>query len=179
VVALGVRQLSIEDLLQSPTRREFGAAPEANALLDPDALQEAALLDIRLNLVASSAWFLFDCRGALQIRAGNTAVLAVQGVRSLRWQGQSRGPRTWHAVLGWTPRIVNNGLLLRADMSPGGQLEVLGTTGEFYVGDVAGGDDPPPNFISASDAEVRAGLAQWNSGFEPIHASFFDSEAAM
>jgi len=164
----------LEELLLDSARREFAAAPEADALVEAGALQEAALLDIRLNMVTSSAWLLFDCRGALQIEMGNTAVVVVRDVQSVQWSGGSRGPRTWRAVLGWTPRIVDGSLSLTADVSPGGLLEVVGKAGEFYVGDVPGCDDAPPDFVSASDAEVRSGLAQWSSEFELVHASFVE-----
>lgn len=166
--------MNIEDLVTDVRRRDLAAAPESDALVDSGALQESALLDIRINMVDSSAWLLFDCRGALQIEMGNTAVVVVRSLQSLRWSGESRGPRTWRAVLGWTPKAAEGRLSLTADVSPGGLLEVVGLAGEFYVGDVPGCDEAPPNFESATDAEVRSGLANWSSEFEPIHASFLE-----
>jgi hypothetical protein len=166
--------VTVEELLTDPGRRGLASTPEADALLDVDALQEAALLDVRLDLVTSSAWLLFDCRGALQIEMGNTAVVVVRSVQALRWSGDSLGPRTWRAVLGWIPSIMDGRLSLAADVSPSGRLEIVGLAGEFYVGDVPGGDEAPPNFESATDSEVRSGLAHWSSEFEPVHASFLD-----
>jgi hypothetical protein len=169
--------MTIEELLTDPRRREMAVAPEADALVEAGTLQEAALLEVRLNMVNSSVWLLFDCRGALQIEMGNTAVVVVRSLHSLRWSGDSRGLRTWRAVLGWTPRTVDRRLSLTADVSPGGLLEVVGMAGEFYVGDVPGCDEAPPDFEAATDAEVRAGLAQWSSAFEPVHASFLEPQA--
>jgi hypothetical protein len=50
----------------------------------------------------------------------------------------------------------------------------MGSGAEFYVGDVPGGDEAPPDFTSATDDEIRVGLAQWSSSFAPIRASFLD-----
>jgi len=164
----------LEELLVDPARRDFAAAAEANALVDTDALQEAALIEIRLSMVTSSAWLLFDCRGALQIEMGNTAVVVVSDVQDAHWSGGSLGPRIWRSVLGWTPRTIKGMLSLTADVSPGGHLKIVGKAGEFYVGDVPGGDEAPPDFVSASDAEIRSGLAGWSSEFELVHAWFLE-----
>jgi hypothetical protein len=61
--------MRIEELLVDPRRREHAAMPEADALTESDALQEAQLLDVRLDALRSTVWLLFDCRGALQIWA--------------------------------------------------------------------------------------------------------------
>jgi len=57
-------------------------------------------------------------------------------------------------------------------MEPTTMVRAVGSAGEFSVGDVPGCDDAPPNFLTASDEEVRAGMQGWDSTFEPVHASF-------
>lgn len=125
-------------------------------------------------MVGSAVWLLFYCRGALQIEMGNTAALVVRSVSSFQWSGQSRGPRTWRAVVGWEPRVEAGGWILTAHLNPGGRLEIAGAGAEFYVGDVPGCDDAPPDFLDATDEELRTGLAGWSSEFKPVHASFLD-----
>lgn len=162
----------IEELLAWPERRSLAAMPEADALAEPDALLEAALLDVKMDASTSSVWLLFDCRGALQLEMGNTAVVVVHGVTDLQWRTESRAQRRWRAVMGWQPAATGEGFSCAADLTSGSRLQVAGSAAEFYVGDIPGGDAPPPDFTSASDAEIRAGLASWTSEFEVVHASF-------
>jgi hypothetical protein len=68
-MALGVL-MRIDKLLEDPGRREHAAMPEADALTDTDALQEATLLEVRLDALRSTVWLLFDCRGAVQFGWG-------------------------------------------------------------------------------------------------------------
>ena len=52
---------------------------------------------------------------------------------------------------------------------PGGQ-----GSAEFFVRNVPGCDEAPPNYTEADDATIRAGLPSWTSTFEPVHAVFLD-----
>lgn len=69
--------MNITELLRDEDRRRFAAQQEADALREVDSLQEAQLLDVQVDALRSRACLLFDCRGALQIEMGNTAVLVV------------------------------------------------------------------------------------------------------
>lgn len=162
----------IEDLLVWPGRRSLAAVPEMDALADVDALLEAALLDIRFDATTSSVWLLFDCRGALHLEMGNAALVVVRGVTALQWQADPRPGRLWRAVMGWRPVTGAGMFSVTVDLSPASRLQVNGAGAEFYVGDIPGGDDAPPNFMTANDQEIRAGLASWTSDFEVVHASF-------
>jgi hypothetical protein len=116
---------------------------------------------------------IFDCRGALQIRMGNTALVVVDGVTELVWRGADPPrPRIALTVGDWAPRLEAGTWSVRVGWFTAGTLEVTGTAAEFYVGDVPGCDEAPPDFGEATDAEVNAGLAWWDSRFDPIHASF-------
>ena len=80
----------LEEFLTSDDRKRVSRAVEVDALRDRDALQDAALLDIRVSGVWSCAWLLLDCKGALNIRDGNTAVLVVHGLDELTWGVRER-----------------------------------------------------------------------------------------
>jgi hypothetical protein len=95
--------MRIEELLVDPRRREHAAMPEADALTQSDALREAQLLDVRFDALRSSVWLLFDCRGALQIEMGNTAVIVAHGLRRFSWTGQPRGRLTAWTVVSSEP----------------------------------------------------------------------------
>jgi hypothetical protein len=173
VVALGIPVI-IQDLLVSSERRHQSSRPEADAFEDLDALLETALLDVRLDMVNSAAWLLFDCRGAVHIALGNTAVVGIHGVAAFRWQADARGAATWRAVLGWESRNTSGKLLVSADVYPEGRLEIEGRTGEFFVGNVPGLDHPPPDFTKESDSVIRSGLASWTSEFVITGSMFLD-----
>ena len=162
----------IEDLLGWDGRRSLVAMPEADALTDPDALLEAALIDVRMDATTSSVWLLFDCRGAVELEVGNTAVVVVRDVTGFKWRTESEAQRAWRAVMGWRPESLDGGFSCTADLTSGSSLHVSGSSAEFYVGDIPGGDWPPPDFTVATDAEIRAGLASWTSEFRVVHASF-------
>jgi hypothetical protein len=116
-----------------------------------------------VNAASGDAWLLFDCRGALQIRNGNVAVVVVRNVSELSWLNAPRGGRTWQTVMSWEPRTHPAGLALSAALIPDAELSIVGSGGEFYVGNIPGGDAPPPNFTSPGDEEIRRGLASWSS----------------
>jgi len=163
--------MRIEDLLIWPGRKSLGGQPESDALREEDALLEAALVDVRIDAINSTAWLLFDLKGAINLEIGNTAVVAVHGVTDLQWESDPKGGRSWCSVMSWMPEVVQGMFVIRAQMLFGPLLQVRGKEAEFYVGDVPGGDDAPPNFSSASDKEVREGMVQWPSEFESISTS--------
>ena len=166
----------IQDFLGSPERMLLPRSIEADPLRCRGALEDAALLDVRVSGVWPHAWFLLDCKGALDVREGNTAVLVVQALRSLTWEAEEDTPsRQNRAVEVWQPAVGDSGWRLRALFRRGLTLELLAGSAEFYVGDVPGGDDPPPDLGSATDDDIRAGLADWSSEFTPLSASFVDT----
>ena len=162
----------IEDLLRWDGRWSLAAMPEADALTDCDALLEAALIDVKMDATTSSVWLLLDCRGAVELEMGNTAVVAISGVTQFQWRTELRAQRSWRAVMGWRPERSGSGFSCTAELTSGSSIHVSGSAAEFYVGDIPGGDEPPPDFTVATDAEIRAGLASWTSEFRVVHASF-------
>lgn len=169
--------MMISEFLTNSRRFEGYDLPEMDALTEPEALDEAALIDMRFNAVDSSAWLLFDCRGALQVRAGNTAIVVLKSIRTLEWKCSQPKPRAWRYVLGWESASHGSVLQVKFFADDTGEFRATCLAGEFHVGDIPGGDEAPPDFVSATDEEVREGLAQWSSPFTPIRASFLDLAA--
>jgi hypothetical protein len=167
--------MRLRELIVDPARRQFAAAPEIDALTEKDALQEAHLQDVRAEIVSGTAWLLFDCRGALSIEAGNTAVIVATGVSELTWHADRR-PTRWSAwpIMTSVPAIVDGRWSISINTLFGGGLSLTADAAEFWVGSVPGCDEAPPDFVADDDATIRAGLASWESEFVPVHAVFLD-----
>lgn len=153
--------MNITELLTTPTGWDHLEPVQMDALTEADTLVEAALLEVSVNAMSGDAWPLFDCRGAFQVRSGNVAVVVVWAVSELSWTNAPRGGWTWQAVMSWEPQAHPAGLAITAGLAPDADLRIVGSAGEFYVGNVPGGDAPPPDFTRASDEAIRAGLASW------------------
>ncbi|WP_375431493.1 hypothetical protein [uncultured Friedmanniella sp.] len=164
--------MSIFDLLIEPSRFDCALPVEMDALTETGTLLEAALLSASLDPTTGDARLLFDCRGALQLRNGNTAVVVVKNVSEFRWHASPRRGSTWHAVMSWIPSPHPAGLAITAGLTPDADLQIVGLAGEFYVGNILGGDKPPPDFTSSTPAEIRRGLASWTSEIDVVGASF-------
>lgn len=176
VLAYGIRKMKISELLQHSTRRSFSAVPEMNALTEFDALIEASIIKMHFDYVLRTVWYIIDCKGALEIRAGNTALLAIHDIERFSWRNQvERSPRLNWTILDWRPIASPSNWQLNAMTLPSGDLELVGKSAEFFVGDVPGCDDAPPDFTTSTDQEIFEGLADWSSEFEPIYASFYPS----
>ena len=166
----------LSDFLYSPQRHDHRGSPDGDALREQDALVDAALLEVKFDATLMSLWLLFDCRGTLHMDDGNTAVVMVHQVTDFRWSGTPFGQRRWRSVASWSPVLNDTTFsatlkVLNVGATAPDTLYLTGTCGEFHVGDIPGGDDAPPDFTSAADEEIRAGLASWNSPFTPIHSS--------
>jgi hypothetical protein len=166
--------MMVEDLLDDASRRSYAASPEMDALTEPGALQEAQLIAARLDAVRSQAWLLIDCRGALQIRMGNTAIIIAKVVRRFAWQAKPAGAPTAWTIVGSEPAAKEGVWSLSLTFVPEARLELEAESAEFFVGNVPGGDDASPDFGAAADEAIRAGLPGWRSVFEPVHAVFLD-----
>jgi hypothetical protein len=162
------------DLFHDPHRRSYASMPEMDALTEPDALQEAALVDVRLSAFENSVGLLFDLRGALQLQDGDTAVVIARGVTHLAWDAESRPGRTWYATTRSVSDTSQGRLVLSLWLVPDARLTLESAGAEFYVGEMAGVDGPPPDFVTDDDITVRAALPRWDAAFEPVAATFLD-----
>lgn len=165
------------DLFQDPNRRSYASMPEADALTEPGALQEAALVDVRLDPSTGSVGLLFDLRGAIQLRDASVALLIGRRVRRLEWVHERTLPgRTWHAVTGSIPDNRNHRFSLLLGFASDAEMRLEADAAEFYVGDMAGMDCAPPDFVEDDDETIRAGMPNWTWTFVPLAATFLDPE---
>jgi hypothetical protein len=56
----------------------------------------------------------------------------------------------------------------------GWRLNAMATSAEFFVGDIPGLPEAPPDFTEDDDATVAAGMPAWSSPFHPSWATFID-----
>lgn len=165
----------VEELLQNPVRREYVATPEVDPLRQSDALQEAQLLEGRVEALSSTVGLLFELRTAMHLMEGNTALLVARGVREFSWSSDARNTdKTAWNVVGSEPRYVDELFVLELDFVPNAGLRLVAESAEFYVGDVDRLSEQLPDYGEDDDAEIRANLAGWRSSFVPIWASILD-----
>jgi hypothetical protein len=50
----------------------------------------------------------------------------------------------------------------------------MATSAEFFVGDIPGLPEAPPDFTEDDEETVAAGMPAWNAPFHPIWATFID-----
>ena len=173
-MALAVGSATIEAMLDDPGRRAYAAQPEVDLLTERDALQEADLVGIRVDVGESRVAALFDLRQALQFREGETAVLVAHGVEQLEWSGEGsqRAHRMAHPVMSSIPDHGEGRVRLVLECLRGARLTVVAASGEFFVGNVPGLPEAPPNFIEDDESTIMAGMPGWSSPFDPWWATF-------
>lgn len=164
--------MRIDELFRDPNRKRFAAQAEADVFAEKAALQEAQLQDVHFDVLRSTAYLLFDCRGALQISMGNTAVVVAGGIGLLSWDGRHRGPRTAWSVVGWDPDVKDGKWTVSAAFVPYAHMNLSADWAEVYIGNVPGCDEPQPDYGEATEIEMLEGLAGWRSEFEVVHAMF-------
>lgn len=169
--------ITIEQFLVPDRRwRDCASQPEMDPLTEDDALQEAQLLDVRVDTLRSTAALLFELRTALQLREANTGVLIARGVRTLVWSAGPRDTeRTAWIVGGSTITSTDRlfGLELGLWPAPGSQLIIAAESAAFFAGDVPG-LDRIPDYLDDDEETIRTQLASWQSPFEPVSAVFLD-----
>lgn len=163
------------DLFHDPNRRSYASMPEADALTERGALQEAALADVLVDTTSRSLGLLFDLRGALQFREASVALLIARGVSRFEWVNErSRSGRAWHAVTGSIPDNRNGRFSILLGFASDSELRLEADGAEFYVGEMAGMDCAPPDFVEDDDEAIRAGMPNWTRPFTPIAATFLN-----
>lgn len=168
----------VRDVLDSTrvSAREYAGLPEMDPLRESGALQEAQLLDVRLDASRGQLALLFELRMALQLREPNTGVLVARGVRAFAWSAPPRSTsRTAWSVGG--SHVDHPDGLFRLNLgfwpAPGATLQVIAETALFVAGDVPGLPDAPPDYME-DEAAVSGQLASWDSAFVPSSAVFLD-----
>lgn len=170
--------MKIDDLLNlAPALRQHASLPEMDPLTEEDALQEAQVLDVRFDALAGVAGVLFELRQALKLQEANTGVLVAHGVRKLAWSGPARaGTLTAWSVGSSRPRAEDRLFELSLIMwpHPGARLSLTAESAAFFVGDVPGLPEAPPDYTEGDRTAIGDEVAGWGSSFEPVSAVFLD-----
>jgi len=169
-------EVSIDEVLESPDRRDHAAMPEMDALREAHALQEADLVDVRFDARRSALAMLFDLRVALQFRLANTAALVMRNVEQFQWTASEPlgFGRVAHYVMGSKPAIKGTLFTFELACLSGWHLNAAASSAEFFVGDVPGLPDAQPNFVEDEERVISEGMPAWGSEFEPAWATFLD-----
>lgn len=160
--------------------RRDATLPEMDPLTEEDALQEAQLLDVRLDAKAGVVGVLFELRTALQLREGNAGVLVASGLRDLVWERPRRDTTlTAWSVVSSVPRSRDGLFGLSLWFWPDARLRLTSEAAAFFVGQVPGLPEAPPDYHDRSLKEVANEVPQWGSTFVPLSAVYFDADATM
>jgi hypothetical protein len=170
--------MQLEDLL-----RESGRTAVEQSAVDPlrhaDALQEAQLLDVRVEALSSRIGMLFELRTAMNLAEGNTGLLVARAVHEFTWAAEARATdKTAWNVIGSEPRVVDGKFVLELYFFPNARVSLVAEKVEFHVGDVDGLSEQLPDYGEDDDATIRANLPGWRSSFSPIWTSFVDGGAS-
>lgn len=168
--------VTIDELLADPRRRKYAAVPESDALTEENSLQEADLVDAKFNLLGGSLAMLFDLRVSLGFRMANTAVLVIRDVLRVELQSQEAPgiERIAHLVMSSKPGVSDRLFSFELRCLRGWRLNAMATSAEFFVGDIPGLPEAPPDFTEDDEETVAAGMPAWNAPFHPIWATFID-----
>ncbi|GAA2312678.1 hypothetical protein GCM10010234_66730 [Streptomyces hawaiiensis] len=150
------------------TSQDYRRAPEPigwDPLKEPDALDDAQLLDCRVCPTANRAALLFDMRGALFYPTGNSALLVVRGLQSFHWSGATQEQKLMaFSVTSSRPSGADaDRFLLELEFFPDGESSVSGASADFYLLDAHGISEAPPSYPGHDLDQVRHDLPSWNS----------------
>lgn len=137
------------------------------------------MLGLRFDAVAGVVGILFELRQALQLQEANTGVLVAYGVRELTWSGPARDAKLTAWSVGSSKPASKNGLFdLSLDMwpQPGARLAVTAERAAFFLGNVQGLLDAPPDYTEHDRAAVAGLVADWESLFETLNATFLNPD---
>lgn len=146
-------------------------SPDIDPLRLEDMLLEAQVISARFDALTQTAAVLIDLRMSLQLRDANTGILVGLDVQNLDWtaRGMSTGEMAWTIAASSmaAPGKRSGGSALEFSIamwpSPGARLNLQADRICFYVGDVLGLDDTPPEL---EPGRHRAdGWQSWSSTF--------------
>lgn len=138
---------------------------EMDPLTEHDALQEAQIVDVRLDALRGTGALLFDMRMALQIRGISAAILSFGGVRHLHWEAPERDTllTAWN-VVGTSVSTINGLFTIDIDHWPSALLSTTARHAAFIYATIPGLSETPPDY---SDDPSPEKLVTWESQFQP------------
>ncbi|MFI6344143.1 hypothetical protein [Streptomyces sp. NPDC050560] len=165
--------ISVNSLVAA--KREISTGVEAadpNPLREVDALQESQLLDSRVCQLNSTAALLFELRTSLQFDAGNAALLVVRRLGYFGWRSSTLPtPPAALTVVSSEPDSTADSFRMSFEFFPAARLDVAGSQAEFYVLEVEGIGDAPPDYTEMNQEDLRSGLPSWSSPCDLLQAS--------
>ncbi|MEU3954449.1 hypothetical protein AB0F45_19360 [Streptomyces achromogenes] len=167
----------IEDLFISGADGASSDPIGWDPLREPDALQEAGLLDCRVSPLTGRAGLLLDMRTALQYRTANAALLVVRGLRSFRWSEEALERDLLNfAVMSSAPTGVKRMWRIDLGLFPDGELSIEGMAADFFLLDAQGVPEAPPSYPGHRLDQVRHGLPWWESVCTVLESSNTSSD---
>jgi hypothetical protein len=163
----------IQELLERSQNSISAAAPEMDPLRDVDALREGQLLDFRVVALGSVAALLFELRTSLYFGEGNAGLLVIRGLQELRWySAPARTPLIAFTVVTSSVSMGDAGLLkIENGFFPEARINIQGREAEFYVVEVPGIGEAPPDYSEGSFEGIKDSLPLWSSTCSLVQAS--------
>lgn len=162
---------SIAQLWRSPSFLSDPASVEADPFSTEDALDEAQVLDVRFDAVNGLMGVLLEMRLAMHFMEGDTALLVLRDVESFTWRAEPAAGRRVREVAGVAVDRSGDRVRLSLELGRGQALTCAGSSAEFYVLEVEGLDEAPPDYTGDDEDVVQEGLAQWHSPCRVLQAA--------
>jgi hypothetical protein len=139
--------------------------PSVPYLTEADSLWDAVVVDIRVGTLLGKVELLVAGLGAEPDI--NTAVIVLNDVSEFHFVVPAPG-RTWLAIHSWEPHFDGTKWSVDISNEKGPRLRAVAAGAEIVVGHTAIADAPPPDFTSATDAEIAIGMVAWTTEFRPL-----------
>jgi hypothetical protein len=103
-------------------------------------------------------------------------VLVMRDVGHVEWNCElpQGSRRVAHYVMSSKPGVQRNLFTLELVCLRGWRLSAVASCAEFFVGDVFGLPEAPPNFIEDDEETIAKGMPTWSASFTPEWATFLD-----
>jgi hypothetical protein len=143
-------------------------AADPNPFIEPDALNETQLLEVRYDGVRSTLGILLELR--VSFHSVSTGLIVASGVTDLAWkQVDRRGMRTAWTVVGSTPARGPAGMSMALAFLFPADLRFTADSATFHLLRIPHLEGiAPPDYGEPDFAEVRRGLATWQTDCELV-----------
>lgn len=162
---------TIAQLWRSVAGHDDLAPAESDPFTEEDALDEAQVLDVRVDAVNGLVGVLLELRLAMGFTDGDTALLVLRDVESFSWRAEPAAGRRVREVSGVAVDRSGGRVRLSLELGRGQALTCAGSSAQFYVLEVEGLDEAPPDYTGDDEDVVQEGLAQWHSPCRVLQAA--------
>lgn len=160
--------MKVNDLLIGVPSALPALPEEENPFLHPDALIDAQITRIVVDVLGGTVGVLLELRQSARLR-GNTALLRVSGVAQQNWICT----RTANEFTAWsiTAASMHQGtheFHLVADCLPVGTLRLIGASADFILLEAGALETAPPDYRTDPRAAIRFGIADETTELQAI-----------